>query len=169
MSDPGNFDEPPSKSELKRRSRELQDLGWQLVELPAAELDALPLPDALRDAVAAARSITSHGARVRQRLYIGKLMRQAEVEPIRAALAQRGERDRQRIRREAAVEQWRDRLLADEAGAWTEIARIVGPEDLQHLRALARQARAEQAASRPPASARQLFRRLRAALPDPGP
>ncbi len=30
-----DFDEGPSKSELKRQSRDLQDLGWALVELPA--------------------------------------------------------------------------------------------------------------------------------------
>ncbi len=64
-------DEPPSKSELKRQSRDLQDLGQALVDLPPAELDALPVPEDLRDAVVAARRITSHGARVRQRLYIG--------------------------------------------------------------------------------------------------
>jgi len=42
MSDRPDFDaEPPSKSELKRQSRDLQDLGWELVELPLAELDRL--------------------------------------------------------------------------------------------------------------------------------
>jgi ribosome-associated protein len=169
MRDRDDFDEPPSKSELKRQSRELQDLGWELVGLPAAELDALPLTDELRDAVATARRITSHGARVRQRLYLGKLLRQVEVEPIRTALARRGELDRQRIRHETSIERWRDRLLADEPDAWTELARLVGPEELQQLRGLARKARAESAAARPPASARQLFRRLREALPPPVP
>ena len=73
MSDRPEFEaEPPSKSELKRQSRDLQDLGWELVELPMAGLEALDLPDDLRDAVMAGRRITSHGARVRQRLYIGK-------------------------------------------------------------------------------------------------
>lgn len=156
--------EPPSKSELKRRSRDLQDLGDALTALPPAELEALPLPEEVREAVLAARRITSHGARVRQRLYIGKLLRRIDVEPLRDALAARSELDRQRIRREHFVEQWRDRLLADEAEAWTELARTVSPEDLQRLRSLSRQARAENSASRPPAAARQLFRRLRELL-----
>ena len=58
-------DEPeaPSKSELKRQSRGLQDLGEELVGLPAAELAAIEMPDDLREAVVAARGITSHGAR----------------------------------------------------------------------------------------------------------
>ena len=64
MSDEDFEDEGPSKSELKRQSRELQDLGDELVALPAVELDALGLPEELRDAVATARRITAHGARV---------------------------------------------------------------------------------------------------------
>ena len=154
----------PSKSELKRQSRDLQDLGWELVELPVTELEALELPDDLREAVMEGRRITSHGARVRHRLFIGKLLRQIDVEPIQQALARRADNDRQRIRREHVIEQWRERLLADEADAWTELAAIVGPTELPPLRSLARQARAESQGSRPPTAARQLFRRLRELL-----
>lgn len=162
MSDWDGFeDEGPSKSELKRQVRALQDLGDELVALPPAELDALELPDDLRDAVIEGRRITAHGARVRQRLYIGKLLRRIDVEPIRAALASRAETDRQRIRREHAIEQWRERLLADDPAAWTELGHRVAASELQPLRALVRQARAERDAARPPAAARQLFRRLR--------
>ena len=162
--DTDGLDDGPSKSELKRQDRDLRVLGVELVELPPAELEALELPEKLYDAVVACRSITAHGARLRQEMYIAKVMRNVDVEPIRAALARRSENDRQRVRREHGIEQWRERLLADEAAAWTEIARRVTPAVLQQLRSLARQARAEQAASRPPAAARQLFRRLREAL-----
>jgi ribosome-associated protein len=161
------FDEGPSKSELKRQDQDLRDIGVVLVELPAVELEAMALPEKLYDAVIACRSITSHGARLRQEMYIAKVMRGVDVEPIRARLARRSELDRQRVRREHVLEQWRERLLADEPAAWTELAALVDPVDLQQLRALARQARAEQASARPPASARQLFRRLREALETP--
>lgn len=168
MSDPvDETAEPPSKSELKRRSRELQDLGDELVGLPPAALDALPLPDEVREAVVAGRRVTSHGARLRQRLYIGKLLRRIDVEPIHAALVHRGEQDRRRVRQEQVIEEWRMRLLADEPRAWTEIAALVTAEALRDLRNLTRRAQAEQAASRPPAAARQLFRRLREVLPGP--
>jgi ribosome-associated protein len=162
MGDPqDDADEPPSKSELKRQSRDLQDLGQALVDLPAAEFDALPVPEDLRDAIVAARRITSHGARVRQRLYIGKLLRNIDPEPIREALANRAEVDRQRVRREHTIEAWRDRLLMDEPVAWTELAARVGADNLPQLRSLVRQARAERDAARAPSAARQLFRRLR--------
>ena len=132
----------------------------------ASEFDALPVPEDLRDAIIAARRITSHGARVRQRLYIGKLLRNIDPEPIREALASRAEVDRQRVRREHAIEAWRDRLLADEPAAWTELAALIGTDNLPQLRSLVRQARAERDAARAPSAARQLFRRLRELLSD---
>jgi ribosome-associated protein len=164
MGDTHDDDGIPSRSEKKRQSRDLQQLGWELVELPESELAAVPLPDDVRDAVEVARRITSNGAKARQRLFIGKLLRRIDTEPIRVALDRRSETDRQRLLREKAVERWRDRLLTDEASAWTELAEVVDPALLQQLRALVRRARAEQSASRPPAAARQLFRRLREAL-----
>jgi ribosome-associated protein len=142
----------------------LQELGEQLVQLPAAELAAIEMPDALREAVETARRITAHGARVRQRLYIGKLLRRTDVEPIRQALERRSETDRVRVHREHAIEAWRTRLLSDDAAAWTELGGLISGVDLAELRSLVRQARAENHGGRPPAAARKLFRRLRELL-----
>jgi len=105
--------ERPSKSERKRQSDELQALGERLIELPQAELDALPLPEALRDAVMLARRITAHGGLYRQKQYIGKLMRKIDAEPIRAALEAKRLRERAEALRFRRIEQWRDRLLRD--------------------------------------------------------
>ena len=162
-----DFDEGPSKSELKRQDQDLRAIGVELVELPLAELEAMGLPESLYDAVMACRTITAHGARLRQEMFIAKVMRGVDVEPIRATLERRSEIDRQRTRREHAIEQWRERLIADEPAAWTELAAQIDPAGLQQIRSLARQARAEVASARPPAAARQLFRRLREALEKP--
>ena len=148
-----NDDAIPSRSEKKRQSRDLQDLGWELVELPEADLAAMPLPDDVREAVEVGRRITSNGAKARQRLYIGKLLRRVDTEPIRLALERRGEVDRQRILREKAIERWRDRLVADEATAWTEIAGSVDPAALQQLR-VARAPGAGRAVGRAPPGGR---------------
>jgi ribosome-associated protein len=156
--------EPPSRSELKRRSRDLQDLGDALVALSASELDALALPDDLREAVAQARRITSHGARLRQRLYIGKLLRRIDTAALAAAMTHKRAADRARVRDEREIEQWRDRLLDGAPDAWDEFARTHPGADLGELRGLANQARAESGSGRPPAAARRLFRRLRSLL-----
>jgi ribosome-associated protein len=155
------FDEGPSKSELKRQDQELRAIGVELVELPLTELEAMNLPESLYDAVMACRRITAHGARLRQEMFIAKIMRGVDVEPIRATLERRSEIDRQRVRREHVLETWRERLIADEPAA------LIDPAGLQQIRSLARQARAEQANARPPAAARQLFRRLRDAFEKP--
>src|SRR5688572_19113750 len=87
-------DDRPSKSARKRHSDDLQQLGEALIELSDSELDALPLPEQLRDAVLLARRITAHGGLYRQKQYIGKLMRKLDAEPIRAALEARRNRER---------------------------------------------------------------------------
>ena len=79
----------PSKSQRKRDAQALQTLGVQLVALSAARLAQLELPEALYEAVLAAQRMRSHGARTRQRQYIGTLMRQLEpnvLSRVRAAL-----------------------------------------------------------------------------------
>jgi ribosome-associated protein len=80
----------PSKSQHKRDAQALQTLGVQLLALSTAQLVRLELPEALHEAVVAAQRMRSHGARTRQRQYLGKLMRQldpAVLSRIRVALA----------------------------------------------------------------------------------
>jgi ribosome-associated protein len=156
--------DPPSKSARKREALDLQSLGEALIELPPAELEALGLPETLHGAIVAARDISSRGARVRQRQFIGKLMREVDAGPIRAALARRRDADRARLRGERHIEQWRDRLLTDDAAAWRELQTAHPKAPVDRLRSLVRQARAERDSARPPAAARALFRQLRELL-----
>ena len=86
---PDGEPEPPSRTARKVASEKLQKLGEQLVDAKPALVDGLQLPERLRDAIVDARTLTSRGAKRRQRQYIGKLMRaldDAEVTAIRAAL-----------------------------------------------------------------------------------
>jgi ribosome-associated protein len=156
--------ERPSKSARKRESQSLQDLGEALIDLPDAQFDALPLPENLRDAVLAARRFTSHGAQLRQRQFIGKLMRKIDVAPIRAAIEQQQEAQRTDARRFKRIEAWRDRLIAEGDAAVLEFCASHPGVDASQLRKLAAEARAEASARRTPRAARLLFEQLRAAL-----
>ena len=80
-------DLPPSKSMRKREAHALQKLGEELVALRADDLARLPLDENLREAIDEARRLTSRGALARQRQYIGKLMRDVDVEAIRGAMS----------------------------------------------------------------------------------
>lgn len=77
----------PSKSARKREYLALQKLGEELLAVKEPDLLGIELADELLEAVLEARRIKSHGALRRQKQYIGKLMRQVDPEPIRAALA----------------------------------------------------------------------------------
>ncbi|HEY0939341.1 MAG TPA: ribosome biogenesis factor YjgA [Steroidobacter sp.] len=164
--DDGYQDERPSKSERKRRSDDLQALGEALIELSDSELDALPLPEQLRDAVDLARRITAHGGLYRQKQYIGKLMRKIDAEPIRAALDAKRDRERVEALRFHRVEQWRDRLLSEGAAALAQLLAEVPGIDGAALGKLTERARKEQRQSgqKITAAGRELFRMLRAAL-----
>ena len=154
--------EPPSKSERKRQSSDLQDLGEALIGLSQAELDALPLPDPLRDAVMLARRITAHGGLYRQKQYIGKLMRKIDPEPIRAALDARKERERVAAVRFRRIEQWRDRLIREGGPALEQLRQELGERgDTGNLAELVDRARTETQQKSPPHASRELFRTLK--------
>jgi len=150
-------DEIVSKTQQKRAMLELQALGVALVELPQTQLDAMQLPAALAAAVAEARRMTRHEAKRRQLQFIGKLMRSIDAEPIREQLAALRGESAQAVAQHRRLEDWRSRLLADD-DALTAFAEEFPRADLQALRAAIRNARKEQAASKPPRAYRELFR-----------
>ena len=150
-----------SKTQLKREMTALQDLGEELVNLSAHELERLPLPEKLQDAVVAARSITQRGARKRQLQYIGRIMRDVDAEPIRARLAELQSRSRQSASRLHHLERLRDRLLDVGDEAMDEVLQVFPDADRTHLRQLVREAHKEMHHNKPPHAARTLFRYLR--------
>lgn len=158
----------PSKSARKRAAHAAQDLGEALVRLRDAELEALGLPERLAEAIREARRITSRAALARQRQYIGKLMRDIDVEPIQAALAARSERDAIETQLFKRAESWRERLIAEGEGALDELQRLRPGLDRADWSRRVGAARHERAARAPDGTVgpvgRELFRALRALL-----
>ena len=152
----------PSKSARKRAAHAAQQLGEALLRLGAAELAALELPEPLSEALRAARRISSRGAALRQRQYIGKLMRAVDAEPIRAALAAQRERAQRAGAYARRVQDWRARLIAQGEPALAELAHAHPHIDRTHWAQLVAAARREHAHGGGGGAARQLFRALRA-------
>lgn len=152
--------EKPSKSQKKREMTALQDMGAELVELGRDQLKKMDLPEDLREAVRDAQRFTAHGAKARQMQYIGRLMRDLDPAPIRAALDEIKGISAVATARLHALERLRTRLLEDESVVG-EIARAYPGADLQHLRQLRRNALKEQEQAKPPRAFRELFRVLR--------
>ncbi len=161
-----------SRTDLKKQSDYLQSLGEQLMSLRKGLMDRLGLPDRLLEAIAEARRITNFEGKRRQMQFIGKLMRkldEATVQAIEAALEvqhQGSAKDTQRLH---LAEQWRDRLITDDA-ALQEWLALDAEADLQRLRTLIRQARKdavpaqEGEAARHGKSYREIFQLVRARL-----
>ncbi len=152
-----------SKSARKREAAALQELGVQLSALPDQEIKALELPDNLFVALRDLRRLPSHGAQVRQRQYIGTLMRNIDPEPVLAKLAERKRRHDLEIRSFQQIERWRDRLLSEPAAA-AELLQEYPRADRATLMKLLDKAERERLEQRSPAGARELFAFLRQLL-----
>ncbi len=163
----------PSKTAQKKAMHELQALGEALMTLPDARIDAIGLPETLREAVRTAQRTRSFEGRRRQIQYLGKLMRKADAagdtDAIREAVAafQLGHAKDALALHEA--ERWRAELLADDE-ALTRWSRAHPASDLQQLRSLIRSARKDAVPETPGAAPRhgrayrELFQLVRAAL-----
>ena len=163
-----------SKTDAKRESEELQELGEQLLTLRGDLFKPLPLPDKLAEALTDAKRITNFEGKRRQMQFIGKLMRKlddATIAGIEAALEEQRKPSARETLALHQAEQWRDRLIADD-GALTEWLQSDPEADVQQLRALIRQARTDaQGVTERPGEAqrhgkayREIFQLVRAAL-----
>ena len=153
-----------SKSARKREAASLQELGVKLSALPDQEIKALGLPDGLFVALRDLRRLPSHGAQVRQRQYIGKLMRDIDPEPVLAKLAERKQRHDVEIRHFQQIEKWRDRLLSEPTSGLAELLEEYPKADRATLTKLLDKAERERVEQRSPVGARELFAFLRQLL-----
>jgi ribosome-associated protein len=125
--------EAPSKSARKREAHAKLELGRQLGDLPADQLDRLTLDEPLRQALGDYQRIRSHGARKRQLQFIGRLLRErdtAQIEQALEELAQVGNRAKYILHQ---AEHWRDQLLSND-DALTEFLHRFPGSDAQQLR-----------------------------------
>ncbi|MDM7941895.1 MAG: ribosome biogenesis factor YjgA [Hydrogenophaga sp.] len=165
-----------SKTDLKKYSDRLQELGESLLTLRADLMKRLDLSEKLVDAVNDAKKITNFEGRRRQMQYIGKLMRgvnEATLAEVEAALDEQNKGSAKGTLSLHLAEQWRDQLIGNDEALtrWLEQA----PDtDVQQLRALIRQARKDaqaNAAQEHPGEAvrhgkayREIFQLVKAAL-----
>lgn len=150
-----------SKSQIKRELQALQDLGERLATFKAELLDKLPLSPPLRKALDEAPKHKAHVARKRHIQYIGKLMRDQDLEAILALINQLDSSSREYNERFHALERWRDRLALEGDLAFEAFVQDYPETDRQHLRTLIRTAQQEAAHNKPPAAARKIFKYIR--------
>lgn len=132
-------DAEASKTKIKNAMHELQALGVHLLTLNNKQLKTLPLSENLREAIADYNQMGSNGARLRQRQYIGKVMRNEDVLAITKTLNQ--ETIKEKLKPKPA-QLWLTRLL-DDAGTIQTFIQEHKVEDFQQFRQTLRNAQKE--------------------------
>jgi ribosome-associated protein len=157
----------PSKTQLKQQAKAQQTLGAELAALSEDRLAAIDMPEALRDAIHEFRRTKSFEGRRRQYQYLGKLMRSADEDALREAVAAATVGSAKETLALHVAEHWRSELVASDDA----MTRWMGehPEtDAQQLRSLVRAARRDAAAhvpeARQPRSFRELFQFIKPLL-----
>jgi len=150
-----------SKSQRKREANELLELAKNLIAMPDSRLKRMPLDEDLRKEIEFARSIRAHGARKRQLMTVGKMLRKRDNQELLDAVNDIDQKNRQMNARFHLIEAWRDRLLE---GGDQELAELLEQSpglNVQTLRQLIRNAQKEAKLGKPPTAARKLFKLLR--------
>jgi ribosome-associated protein len=157
-------EEGKSKTQIKKEMLALQTLGEELVALSPAARAKIPLPMELADALELADKLTKkHEALRRHIQFIGRVMRTVDLEPIERALAVVRNTNQAATRKFHLVEDWRDKLIANN-DALTEFIEKYPQVDIQQLRTLIRNAKREQEKNQPPKAFRELFQLIKPAI-----
>ncbi len=149
-----------SKTQLKREVEALQIVGAKLIGQKPEVLAKLPLSDELRAAIHESSRIKQNEAKRRHLQYIGKLMRDADVEQIQLLIDRQEAGTKAYTQHFHKLESWRDRLIKDDSQI-QKFCTEYPDADRQHLRQLTRNSRHEAEQGKPPASSRKLFKYIR--------
>ena len=150
---------PKSRSQVKREIQELHALGKQLSQLPEKQLQAIPISDKLREAIATARPMKM-AALKRQLKFIGGLMQDEDESSIRIALEKAKKPHNDEVNQFHEIEQWRDHLLQGDQELINDLANKFQNFERQHVGQLIRNAKKEQTNNKSPKSSRLLFKYL---------
>ena len=151
----------PSKSQLKRDSHHLIDVGEEILKLSPDDIRSLHLPEEIEEAVTTALKIKSRSGLKRQRLYIGKLLRAIDSESIESQLRKIQHRHDTNTAHFKRLEKWRDSLIDNDKTTLNEVISRYPEIDRQHINQLIRAAHQEKRQNKSPAASRKLFKYLR--------
>lgn len=152
----------PSKSELKRQMHRYQEMGETLAALAPGKWTDLPISETLHNALKESRRVTKHEARRRHFQYIGRVMRDEDIDAIQTALDMMDPSSQLYGRRIKQLELWRTRLV-NNADALNDFIDEYPDVDRQQLRNLVRNAQKEMQSEppKPGSGYKKLFQLLK--------
>lgn len=150
-----------SRSEKKRRSTAIQKIGEELASYPISAVRSFNLPDFILQEFEELYTITKHEARRRKMQYIGKMLREIDIEPIRARIEEVQEGKAAQSADFHHLERLRERLIQGDKEVLNAVVEAYPNVDLQKLRQLVRNTKKEMEKQKPLKSSKLLFRYLR--------
>ena len=156
--------ENESKSQRKKDMLALQKIGESLIKLTEAQLATIDLPDNLLTAIQEIKSFTSNEAKRRQLQYIGKIMRQIDLESIKQALKQIEFIHEKNTAQFHHIEEWRTKLLIHGDDALNSFLVDYPKTDRQQLRKLIRNAQQDRKNNKNTGAEKALFKYLRSII-----
>lgn len=152
-----------SKSQLKRDSRDLQNLGKKLASFSQQQLDTIPLDDTMKDAIALAHKLSNKRSALKRHFqFIGKILRSIDVEPIQQAVDVIEDTANSSQLKFRKIEYWRDRIVEEGDPAINECCEQHDNMDRQKLRQLSRNLKKAPTDEKKTRFARQIFKEIKA-------
>lgn len=162
------YAERPNKTRIKKEIAALFALGEEISALSPEQQNTLMLPEKILQAVREVSGMPHKGARKRLLKFIAGQLHKIDATPIIEKMERVRNKSAHAVREHHHAEQWRDRLLAEGDDAVTAFLDEFPGAESQQIRQLIRNAQKEIAASKPPKSARLLYRYVKDLLQNEG-
>lgn len=153
----------PNKTRIKQEIAEIFAMAEEICQMSPAHIAEFNLPESIEQALLDAGKMPANAARKRQLKYVtGKLREIDTVAEVQEKLARMKSNSAHATREHHQAERWRDKLLADAGNQQlTQLISEYPTADSQYLRQLQRNAQKELKDSKPPKSARLLYKYLK--------
>ncbi len=152
----------PNKTRIKKEIAAIFAMAEEICQLSPSHIAEFELPENIETALLDAGKMGQNAARKRLLKYITAQLRTIDTEAVQEKLARMKNRSAHAVREHHQAERWRDQLLADTGNQQlTHFMSEYPAADSQHLRQLQRNAQKEAKESKPPKSARLLYKYLK--------
>jgi ribosome-associated protein len=102
-----------SKTQLKQEADDIQALGIEISKLPEKKILALSLSEDAKEAIIFYQNIKKNSAKRRQAQFIGKVLRNLDLEDVKKELFEIKNTSLLSIKIQHEAESWREKLLSD--------------------------------------------------------
>jgi ribosome-associated protein len=157
----------PNKTRIKKEIAEVFAMAEEICALSSAHIAEFELPESIEQAMRDAGKMGQNSARKRLLKYITAQLRKLDTAAIQEKLARMKNRSAHAVREHHQAERWRDLMLAANGNQQLTLFIEEFPAaDSQYLRQLQRNAQKEAKESKPPKSARLLYKYLKELIAD---